>query len=273
MFVSETPWSQEAHAHPGAILGSPRKGPLATETRPETICRWLAGALDELDYGIVLLFEGTHVVHINHAARVALDQDHALQMLGNELRARFARDVPALDDAIEFATQRGRRCLLTLGDQKVQSSISIVPLEAAEGGPHAVLVVLGKRAVSEALSMDGFARQYGLTGAETRVLIALCSGLPPLEAARQLGVAISTIRTQIACVRAKTGAASIRALIRQVAVLPPVRSALRCQAPRPLPRLSALAEMTLPAPPRACGGSGLLEDQMGLLTGRLHSSP
>ena len=41
------------------------------------------------------------------------------------------------------------------------------------------------------------------------------------------GVALSTVRTQINSIRAKTGAASIRALVRQVAVLPPLVSALR----------------------------------------------
>jgi DNA-binding CsgD family transcriptional regulator len=40
-------------------------------------------------------------------------------------------------------------------------------------------------------------------------------------------VAISTVRTQIGNLRLKTGAQSIRALVRQVAVLPPLMCALR----------------------------------------------
>jgi DNA-binding CsgD family transcriptional regulator len=94
--------------------------------------------------------------------------------------------------------------------------------------------VLAKRAVSESLSIHGFARSYGLTGAETRVLVALCGGLPPMEVAHQTGVAISTVRSQIISIRQKTGATSIRALVRQVAVLPPVKSTLRSQAAVPL---------------------------------------
>ena len=40
-------------------------------------------------------------------------------------------------------------------------------------------------------------------------------------------VAVSTVRTQIGSIRIKTGASSIRELVRQVAVLPPLVGALR----------------------------------------------
>ncbi len=59
------------------------------------------------------------------------------------------------------------------------------------------------------------------------MLIALCDGVPPAVAAAQHGVAISTVRTQIGSIRAKTGAASIRDLIHKVASLPPLMTALR----------------------------------------------
>lgn len=198
-----------------------------SESVPQAAWHWLAAALDELDYGIVLLFDGTHVVHINDAARVELDDKHPLQLLGNELRARLARDVGPLHEAVTDASLRGMRRLLTLGKDAERASVSVVPLEAADAGPRAVLVVLGKRTVCESLSVQGFARSYGLTAAETRVLVALCNGIPPAQAAVELGVAISTIRSQIGSMRLKTGAESIRALVRQVAVLPPVKGALR----------------------------------------------
>ena len=201
--------------------------PVASESVPPVIWRWLTAALDELDYGIVLLFDGAHVVHTNHAARVELDAGHPLQILGGKLRARLGSDVAPLHAALAEAALRGLRRLLVLGDESRRSSVSIVPLDAADAGARAVLVVLGKRAVSESLSIHGFARGYQLTRAETRVLEMLCRGLPPLEAASQLGVAISTVRSQIGSIRAKTGAESIRALVRQVAVLPPVKGVLR----------------------------------------------
>jgi len=200
---------------------------LASDSVPQTVWRWLAAALDELDYGIVLLFDGMNIAHINDAAQVELDELHPLQLLGNELRARLARDVAPLHEAVTAASTRGMRRLLTLGESSHQTSVSVVPLEAADDGPRAVLIVLGKREMCESLSVQGFARIHHLTGAEVRVLKELCNGIPPAQIAALLGVAISTVRSQIGSMRAKTGAESIRALVRQVAILPPVKGVLR----------------------------------------------
>jgi DNA-binding CsgD family transcriptional regulator len=90
--------------------------------------------------------------------------------------------------------------------------------------------LFGKRRVCEQLSVHGFARAHGLTAAETRVLEALCNGAKPNEIADRQGVLISTVRTQIGSIRAKTGAQSIPDLVRQVAVLPPLVGTLRAAA-------------------------------------------
>lgn len=190
---------------------------------------WIAATFDEIDYGVLLLSDATHVVHVNHAARAELDRQHPLQLLGHELRARHSQDVAPLHEALRAAGLRGLRKLLTLGEGGERVSVSVVPLVASASpeGEAMTLVMMGKRRVCEELSVQGFARSHGLTTAETRVLVALCEGTPPGEAASQLGVAISTVRTQIGNIRMKTGAESIRELVRQVAVLPPLRGVLR----------------------------------------------
>ena len=223
-------------SYPPSVQPSPNVAP--------PIWQWLAGALDELDYGIVVLSEGMNIVHLNDAAQVELDDLHPLQLVGNELRARLARDVAPLHEAVTAASGRAMRRLLTLGEATHRTSVSVVPLEAAAEGPRAVLIVLGKREMCESLSVQGFARIHHLTGAEVRVLKELCNGVPPAQIAALLGVAISTVRSQIGSMRAKTGAESIRALVRQVAVLPPVKGVLRRHAVMPIagwfaPRLSA----------------------------------
>jgi DNA-binding CsgD family transcriptional regulator len=82
-----------------------------------------------------------------------------------------------------------------------------------------------------------FARNHGLTLAETRVLEALSEGLQPSDIAARFGVGLSTVRSQIGSIRAKTRSDSIGALVRQVAVLPPLVGALRGMAePGPQPR-------------------------------------
>jgi DNA-binding CsgD family transcriptional regulator len=187
---------------------------------------WLAAVFDEIDYGLILLDADAHVVHLNQAARVELDGTHPLQLQGTEIRARRAQDDPALADAID-AARRGLRRMLALGGPKQVANVAVVPLAGPCGAGSATLLMLSKRAVCEALSVEGFARCHRLTGAETRVLVELCRGAPPGEIASELGVAVSTVRTQIGNLRLKTGAGSIRALVRQVAVLPPLVSVLR----------------------------------------------
>lgn len=195
--------------------------------------------LDEIDYGMVLVSADAQVVYLNHAARLELDGEHPLQMLGSALRAQRPQDVAPLHDALA-AAQRGLRRLVMLGAGAHRVSISVVPLP---GGSHAgdprhealrhgelrptTLLVLGKRQVCEQLSVQGYARSMRLTPAETQVLELLCAGVRPTQIARLQHVAVSTVRTQLGAIRNKTGAASISDLVRQVAVLPPLLTVLR----------------------------------------------
>ncbi len=189
---------------------------------PPAVARHMALMLDEIDYGMLLLNEESQLVHANHAARAELDESHPLQVLGRQLRARLACDVARLHDALAAASLRGLRRLVSLGEGDGRVTVSVVPLP---DGP--TLVVLGKRRLSERLTVQCFARGHGLTPAETRVLESLCEGLTPREIAELGGVGLATVRTQIGSVRAKTQAANIRELVRQVAVLPPMVSAIK----------------------------------------------
>ncbi|MBX3604547.1 MAG: helix-turn-helix transcriptional regulator [Piscinibacter sp.] len=189
---------------------------------------WLAAALDEIDYGLLMLDEDALLMHANRAARAELDAEHPLQLLGRELRARDSRDVPPLHAALHDALRRGLRKLLTLGQGTAPVGVSVVPLPPLGSDERgAALVILGKRQVSAELALQGFARSHRLTSGETRVLAGLCRGETPAAIAAQHGVAICTVRSQIGSIRQKTGAPSIRALLRQVAVLPPLMGVLR----------------------------------------------
>jgi DNA-binding CsgD family transcriptional regulator len=190
---------------------------------------WLALMLDEIDYGMLLLADESNVLHANHVARSELDDSHPLQLLGSQLRVRHPGDLAPLRAAVADAAKRGLRRLVTLGEGDQRITLAVVPLAqtvAHEAGPH-TLLVFGKRRMCPALSAHWFARSHGLTPAETRVLSALCEGHAPCVIAQTQGVALSTVRSQIGAIRNKTGAESIRALVRQVAVLPPLVSALR----------------------------------------------
>lgn len=213
-----------ASLHP---IGSAFRGPERRRAGAQAT-RCLALMLDEIDYGMLLVGDGGQVLHVNQTARAELDAAHPLQLLGRELRARRPQDVVRLHEALADA-RRGLRKLLTLGDADDRLSLSVVPLADA-GSTCATLVVLGKRQVCERLSVQCFARSHGLTPAESRVLEALCQGLTPRDMAVVHGVGLATVRTQIGSIRAKTGAESIRELVRQVSVLPPIVNRLRAAA-------------------------------------------
>lgn len=182
----------------------------------------LARALDEVDVGVVLLDAGAATLHVNHRARQLLQFGHALTLRGNRLTAHDPRDLARLHDALREAAGRGLRRLLSLGDGDTRQLAALVPVQ-----PDVAALLLGRTRVSEDLSVQCFARAHQMTAAETRVLTALGRGDSPAQIASDQGVKLSTVRTQIAALRDKTGASSITDLVRLVAALPPMVSALR----------------------------------------------
>ena len=125
-------------------------------------------------------------------------------------------------DSVSTLALRGLRRLLTLGADPLRLVVALVPVQT---GIAALL--LGRTDVCEDLSIQCFARQHELTAAETRVFAALGRGVVPRQIAREQGVKLSTVRTQVAAVRQKTGTPSIGALVRLATGLPPMVSALR----------------------------------------------
>ena len=205
---------------------APYHGPERRAT-PAPVQRWLGLLIDEIDYGMVLLTDDAQVVHVNHLARVELESGHPLEMRGRSLYARRSIDTLTLANALSAAALRGRRCLLKLGEGGHQAMVSVVPLGQQGHGEPAIALVFGKRQVCEPLSVEAFARTHRLTAAETKVLSALCNGVRVTDVAQAHGVETSTVRSQVSSIRAKTGAESIAALVRQVAVLPPLIGVLR----------------------------------------------
>ena len=189
----------------------------------------LGALLDELDYGMVLLLQDcASVVYVNQAARLLLRDGHCIAVVDGALRTRRNADVQPLADALA-AARRGLRRLVTLGAEGARAAVALIPMGVPlPGGPALVAAVFGRRRLCEPMSVQWFARAHGLTPAETRVLELLCDGLGPRDIATLNEVGMATVRTQVNSIRDKTGAASIRALLQQLATLPPMVSSLRC---------------------------------------------
>jgi DNA-binding CsgD family transcriptional regulator len=253
------------HAQPINPPGAPPPSPAAVQvTHAEpwpracaqtSLAHLLAAMLNEIDYGMLLIADNQRVLHANHVASADLDDQHPLRLEAGELHARHPRDAAPLHDAIVGACQRGKRRLVTLGEEPQRVTIAVVPVPTIDQTtPSGALVMLGKRQVCQALSVEAFARCHKLTPTETAVLMALCSGTRPTEIAMNHGVALSTVRTQVSSIRAKTGTENISSLVRMVAMLPPMVSALRqvstaslASRPRPVvvPRNGSLPWMQI----------------------------
>lgn len=174
--------------------------------------------LDEVDYPMVLVTQELAVRLANRWAQSLLRAPQALTLQPGRLQADDEGGRQALRAAVADAIGRGLRRALVL---RGLGTVAVVPVPGDDGDATALLI-FAKPSVCQTLSIDGFAREFALTPGETEVLHGLCAGESPLRIAHQRGVALSTVRTQIGSLRAKTDAKDIRALMRQLARLPPL---------------------------------------------------
>ena len=188
---------------------------------------WRFDLLNEVDYGIVVLDWDGRVLYVNQAARSRLLATQALRLERGELVATNPRDASLLTGAVRAAAVQGLRRMVRVGALAQEMALAVVPGPHCPGANrHRVLVMLPRRQLCEPLSTYGFARDHGLSAAETQVLPLLCDGRQPIEIAGVQSVAIATVRSQIASIRIKTDTATVGELIQRVARLPPIRSAL-----------------------------------------------
>jgi len=193
----------------------------------EVVTPWLARILDEVDYGVLLVVDGSQVLHINHAAQRQLNAQHPLQVVGGTLRVREAADLVALHTAI-VAARQGQQRLVTMGRGEAAVEVAVKPLgPLGLGGPPATMLSLARPALCTPLAVQMYARSQGLTPTETRVFEALGRGLDPRDVCAELGVDMTTVRTHISAIRSKLGVDSVSEIVRRVAVLPPVVGVLK----------------------------------------------
>lgn len=187
----------------------------------------LLQVLDEVDYGMLLVDAAGRILHANHLARHELARTSAVQASESTLTAVLPSQSDSLNLAIRRACQ-GHRVLLDLGSGSKQLSVAFVPLaHPLEGERDRALVVFGRRDMCQALTLRFFARCHGLTPAEEQVLREICSGEKAESIACKLGVGLATVRTQVSSIRRKTRTATLRQLLKLIALLPPLVPALR----------------------------------------------
>jgi DNA-binding CsgD family transcriptional regulator len=96
----------------------------------------------------------------------------------------------------------------------------LLPIGMRVAPRHAILVTLRDLAPAR-LAPGLLIEVLGLSRAESEVAALLAAGLSGTEVARRRGVGEETVRSQIAAIQAKTGAASLRDLLLRLARVPP----------------------------------------------------
>lgn len=159
--------------------------------------------------------DGT-VTLANAASEGLLAQGDGLLVRGGVLTASDHRDAAALRAL--FATgSPGGSVVVTRPSGARPLVVLLASAPLAWGADRTVYVLDPERRLAPVAAV--LERAYGATPAEARLAVALAEGLTPTEAADKLEVRISTVRTQLAQVYAKTGTRRQAELVALVARL------------------------------------------------------
>jgi DNA-binding CsgD family transcriptional regulator len=187
--------------------------------------------MDELAHGVVVTTVQGRLLHANLAARRELARARVLQLRHKVLHACTPADSKSLHSALAKVAE-GKRSLIGLTPAEGGVvTVAVLPLQGEERArlPNAALL-FARESVCEALMLCFFARSYALTATEEHVLGILCQGYSAPQIAGQMDVAVSTIRSHVRSLCAKTRSSGVRQLVNRVAVLPPVAPPFWSQA-------------------------------------------
>lgn len=211
---------------------------ITSEGTPRVEPGLLHAVLNQVDYGLAVInVETRQLLFANAPAHSAL-HPASLQKTGLCVtEGRLCTRQRAHAEQLTLALTRAKaqlRGLLSLSDGGSQTSVAVMPLSAMEmPGVHAsdgatvsapcyALLLFAKQQLCDSTSVTLFARERGLTRAEAQVLAQVCQGLRPSEIATHHGVQLCTVRSQLRSIRQKTASDSVRELVEQVSVLPPL---------------------------------------------------
>ena len=191
----------------------------------------LSMVMDELAHGVLIVDARGRLLHANQAAHHELGRKRVLEARCRMLRACTPESGRILETALVRAGQ-GKRSLISLaGEGGVGVSVAVLPLKPEQPGQaQHVALLLARACVCEELMLCFFARSHSLTPTEEQVLGILCHGFSAPQIALQMKVAVSTVRSHVRSLCAKTRSSGVRQLVNRVAVLPPLARALQDQA-------------------------------------------
>ena len=178
--------------------------------------------VDELAHGVMIVNVQGWILHANRAALGALQRGVGLATTHGGLKLTSVADQNRLTLALTKAAG-GQRSLVRLSDTGGSTNLAVVPLNRQTSGPCDRIALLFSREDScEPSLFASFAHSHRLTRTEEQVLQLLCRCHSAPEIATQMKVAVSTIRSHVRSLCAKTATHGVRQLINLVTALPPL---------------------------------------------------
>ena len=170
--------------------------------------------LDALAAGVVLTSRDAQVVYMNAAARQQIRAGGALRLVNN----RFSPTDPAAARALTLALSRmldkGEASqTLAFPDRDGRGVLAtIFPLDTGGGGGQpfetaVAAIFIQNPAETPSFPGEAFAKLYGLTAAELRVVLALKPNMTQHQVARVLGISVETVKTHMRHIFEKTDTA------------------------------------------------------------------
>ena len=186
----------------------------------------LSQVMDVLAHGVMVASFKGQLLHANQAARHELARRRVLAVHEGHLHTTDAAQARILTQALTKAASGLRSLMALRAPGRLRVNIAVVPLRPDRPQQTtSVALVFSRASVCDAVMLCFFARTHGLTPCEEQVLGILCQGFSAPQIAVQLNVAVSTIRSHVRSMCAKTHSRGVRALVSQVAVLPPIGAA------------------------------------------------
>jgi DNA-binding CsgD family transcriptional regulator len=182
-------------------------------------------SLDGLDFGVLFVDPASRVRHANLAARNMIGHPDWTPLLGG-LNER----VPAEGElaGLMQSCALGSGGAISLGLDGKRVFVLALPLASpvvtpgGETRASVMLMLIDPQKKPEA-ALDFVVRAFGLSKAEARLLPLLIENRTPADIAQSLNVKISTVRSQLSAIFAKTGTTRQQELIRLLGTLPPIQ--------------------------------------------------
>jgi DNA-binding CsgD family transcriptional regulator/PAS domain-containing protein len=192
----------------------------------------LAATLDSFNAGILVVGDGSHILHANRAARDMMSKRQPIAAVNGALSVRDAQAGAEIANAIAMA----RTDEAVIGANGIGVPLRsegaavahVLPLARGElrtrlAPQAAAAVFITQPEDSASQDLGALAANYGLTPAETRILECVAGGATIGEAAEMLDISANTAKTHLARIFSKTGVTRQAELIALVdRIVPPV---------------------------------------------------